>query len=116
MRYRDRNLKFKKTNRWMVDYDYTQKLDLPTLDWLAKFSNEYYENNFGQEPLHDKDGQKKCTNTDNARRRCVYNIQDSGNAILKLSALTDIHNMVKSHNPEDAIIEMLDQHKARKGK
>lgn len=39
---------------WMVDYDYTSKLDKKSEEWLLKFTNEYYRNGFNPEDsVHD---------------------------------------------------------------
>ena len=118
MTYKGKNMKIKKTNQWMADMDYLHKLSKEEMEFMAKFTNEYYENHFGADPLHNKAQQTKLSYEDNVRRRCEYNILGSGNAIVKFQEMTVTaqDQAFKTNCPEDAIIDLLDNHKKEQEK
>jgi hypothetical protein len=58
-----------------VDFDYIGELSDVELEWLHKFSREYYDDRFypdGQN-LHNREQRQACHRTSHARRRDVFN-------------------------------------------
>jgi hypothetical protein len=65
-----------KKSREMIDFDYLDKLSDEELDWLDKFSREYYNDAFTHaDPLHEKGSEerRKRHRTNNERRRDIWN-------------------------------------------
>jgi hypothetical protein len=72
-----------KYKRWQLDYDYIGKLKRgltsknekyrqecqEALDYLDKFTGEFYKGNFDNNPLHPEELKKDCYNRNNANQR-----------------------------------------------
>ena len=59
-----------------VDYDYLHQLDIETLEWLSKFSDEYYGARFtGTEHIHPAEYRKDIYNANNARGRDILSVR-----------------------------------------
>ena len=58
-----------------VDFDYLDQLSPEELEWLNKFSSEYYDDRFGKDGnnLHNREQRQACHRTSHARRRDIYN-------------------------------------------
>ena len=63
---------FRKNRQALVDQDYEHKLSDKDKAWLNQFNQEYYLNNRSyDEPIHDSSYNKKNSNMNNARDRCL---------------------------------------------
>lgn len=57
-----------------LDFDYLDDLPPDAYEFMTKFIDEYYFNNFTKRPLHKNPKQRREVMRDNnARRRDVYN-------------------------------------------
>lgn len=100
---------FSKIKQQYFDYDYINELSEDEKAWLSKFTDEYLGANLsGSKPLHRTKALKKdCFDRNNSRNRDIYNIKAVNGALGYTDELPESY----TPNPEDDIIELLDQGK-----
>jgi len=55
---------------WAVDYDYTKRLSKEEKDWLERFTDEYYRNDFRNDsPVHELDESREYSIKDGKTRK-----------------------------------------------
>lgn len=60
----------------LIDYDYLSKLSKSELEFLNKFSDEFYCANFKGETLHPKELQKDCESRNNGRNNDLLTVKE----------------------------------------
>lgn len=97
----------KKIRKELFDQDYIDKLSPKELDWLDKFNREFNQADFKSpgRPLHrTKADRKICTDRNNARNRCQYSRAKARDG---LENMDEAFNK-KVYNPEDQLVELID--------
>lgn len=104
-----------------LDYDYLEKLTPEQLNWLDRFTDEYYGGGFEKENgeftkdnLHKTDALRKdCYNRNNAQNRCIFNRQNSLGALAELNEYyAEVEEGIRSNglnttqNVQDLILDI----------
>lgn len=107
--------------KWALDYDYLHKLSDEEREWLEKFNDEYYRNEFSDEPLHQEGDERRLLyEENNAANRCIMNADPKKvlahrNAIpahrpsIKSRFYFEKDYCLNSNSPEDLIVELIDE-------
>lgn len=106
---------------WAVDYDYEHKLNAEHLEFLEKFTGEFYRNEFEGKPLHNTDFLiSEVFSAENAANRDIFTappktvtqhraaIPDHRPSI-KCRFYFESDYCLKSANPENHIVEIIDE-------
>lgn len=63
----------RKDAREFIDFDYLGKLSEAELDWLNKFSQEYYQRRFDEDSTATKEDKREAAQRENERNRDIWN-------------------------------------------
>lgn len=97
-----------------ADYDYLDKLDLKSLNWLKGFNREYVNADFKhnyKKLYKNKTAKRAIYNLNNARNRCLYNLTKATFELYFCYEIADTENSLFNANSttyEDFLIAMLD--------
>lgn len=108
-----------------MDYDYVEKLSPEDKQWLADFTDEYYNASVGKQSdkgknnrfMKSKQSVKECQTNNNKRNNDVYGKLKAKNSLVSISntgTIIDDPNYVGSFDvnkdlAEDCLIEILDR-------
>ncbi len=94
-----------------IDYDYLDKLDDKTLDWLDKFTGEYHGASFNHDDTDIQDYKtygKDCNDRNNAANRCHYNKKFVNYDSVAKSFEEQVSKDVNPMNLENAYVDFLE--------
>lgn len=95
----------------LADCDYVDQLSPEDQAWLSLFLDEYYDNYFKKERIHNDDQKKEIGQWNNERRRDSYAIKQCGG---NLDFIEDRQDEEPGSDPEDILIELLDSPQYRR--
>lgn len=110
--------------KWANDSDYRHKLSGEALEFFDKFIDEYYREDYDEKPLHNPLQQILLHGANNAANRCIMCVPRSRTRTyhegmplrptepsLRIRFLFVDDYCLNSNNPEEKIIDLIDENK-----